>query len=121
MESLNVQEIKKDNIMVAYFKNFYVIIQHRISANLEKVTLILLLDSQKETIAGRYLYDENGKMIASTEYETGNGIVPNKIFIQWYEENIFLTWDLSKIKINLGINPSYWIMPNMKNSINMAQ
>jgi predicted transcriptional regulator len=60
-------------------------------------------------------------MIASTEYENGTGIVPNKIFIQWYEENIFLTWDLSEIKINLGINPSYWIMPNMKNSINMAE
>jgi|FreactcultureFD7_1027221.scaffolds.fasta_scaffold07027_4 hypothetical protein len=121
MESLNVQEIKKENIMVAYFKNFYVIIQNRISANSEKVTLVLLLDPQKETIVGRYLYDANGKMIASTEYENGTGIVPNKIFIQWYEENIFLTWDLSKIKINLGINPSYWIMPNMKNSVNMAQ
>jgi hypothetical protein len=121
IESLNVQEIKKDNITVAYFKNFYAIIQNRISANLEKVTLVLLLDPQKETIVGRYLYDINGKMIASTEYENGTGIVPNKIFIQWYEENIFLTWDLSEIKINLGINPSYWIMPNMKNSINMAE
>lgn len=126
IESLNMGAINIENIEIAKFKKFWAIIQPRKSALGESVTVVTLIDPQKNVVVGRYLYNNIGKLVASAEtsdfnQEPKTGILlPKKIFIIWYEENIEMEWHLHNPKINTEINPSYWMMPNFKNKINIG-
>jgi len=67
------------------------------------------------------LYNQNGKLIASTEYQDFSDVIPRKILIIWYEEGIALDWDLSRVQTNVGINPKFWMMPDMRSKIDMGK
>ena len=121
IESINVSPIEVDNIEIAKFKDFWAIIQPREASTGESMTVMTLIDPIKKNVAGRYLYNHNGRMIASTEYQAYSGSIPLKILIIWYEESITLEWDLSQLQINKGINPEFWVMPNIKNKIDMGK
>ena len=121
MESINVNAVKTDDIEIAKHKDFWAIIQPRTSALGERVTVTTLIHPVQKVVVGRYLYNQEGKLIVSTEYQGFSGAVPRKMIIMWYEEGITLDWDLSNVKTNLGINPQFWIMPNMKNKIDMGK
>lgn len=115
IESINVNKIDLVDIKITNFKEFIGIYQSKLSATGEPVTVLILINPVEKKVKGRYLYNENDKMIASTEYQE------EKILIIWYEEGIILNWDLSSARKNVGIDPSFWIMPNMKNKINMGE
>lgn len=124
MESINVSSVSIENIEIAKFKEFWATIQPRISGNEENVTVVTLIHPVDKVVVGRYLYNQDGKLIASTEYQDFFGLTksffPRKILIIWYEEGITLDWDLSDVQINVGINPQFWLMPDMKNKIDMG-
>lgn len=121
MESINISPINIENIEIAKFKDFWAIIQERVSATGEKVTVVTLIHPTQKVVVGRYLYNQNGKLIASTEYQDFSNEIPRKIFIIWYEEGITLDWDLSQVRKNTGINPQFWEMPVMRNKIDMGK
>lgn len=127
MESMNLDVISTENIEVAKFKNFWVVIQPRTSALGEKVTVVTLIDPQKIAVMGRYLYNQNGKLAASAETQeftidtTTGALIPKKLFIIWYEEGVEMEWLLHSPQINVGISQNYWLMPTMKNKVNMGQ
>ena len=114
IESLNINPISIENIKITQFKEFIAIIQERVATTGENVTVLILIDPKSQIVMGRYLYNQNEKLIASAEYK------PNKILIIWYEEAIVLKWDLSNIKINSGIDKKMWSMPEFKNKINIG-
>lgn len=126
MESLNLGEINTDNIEIAKFKNFWALIQSRKSANGENVSVVTLIDPQKTVVVGRYLYNSDGKLVASAETAdfsrdfTTNALIPKKIYIIWYEERVEMEWHLNTPQINTSINPNYWVMPNSRNKIDMG-
>ena len=120
MESMNISEIDTKNIEIAEFKNFIAIIQPRVSATKEKVTITTLIDPVEKLVVGRYLYNQEGKLIASTEYRDFFNLFPRKIIIIWYEENVTLNWDLSKIKTNVKVDPKFWNMPETIKKINIG-
>lgn len=126
MESLNLDIISTDNIEVAKFKNFWALIQPRTSALGENVTVVTLIDPQKTAVVGRYLYNNQGKLSASTETQeftidskTG-ALIPKKLFIIWYEEGVTMEWELKNSQINVGIPQKFWVMPNMRSKIDMG-
>lgn len=125
LESLNLGGIKTEGIEVGKFKSFWAIIQPRTSATGEKVTVVTLIEPTRPAIAGRYLYGGDGKMIASAEiqdYHEKNGlIIPKSLVIIWYEEGVIMEWTLLNPQINASINPAYWVMPTMKNSVDMGK
>jgi len=121
MESLNISPVNTENIEIAKFKDFWATIQPRTSSTGEKVTVVTLIHPTQKVIVGRYLYNQDGKLIASTEYQDFSSAIPRKIFIIWYEEGITLDWDLSGVQTNVGINPQFWVMPDMKNKIDMGK
>lgn len=127
MESLNVGTIDVKNIEIAKFKNFWAIIQPRESALGENVTVVTLIDPERTAVIGRYLYNSVGKLVASAETSDFNrdpqtgALIPKKIFIIWYEEGVEMEWHLHNPKINTGINPNYWTMPNAKNKVDMGK
>jgi hypothetical protein len=121
MESLNIDSINVENIEIAKFKENWAIIQPRISAMGENVEAVILINPIKKIVVGRYLYNQDGKLIVSTEYQNFKKNIPQKILIMWYEEKIILDLDLSKIQINVNINSNLWVMPNLKNKIDMGK
>lgn len=121
IESLSISPIDTENIEIAKFQELWVVVQPRIGSNGERVTVSTLIHPMQKIVMGRYLYDQDGKLIVSTEYQYSSNDIPVKIFITWYEEEIILNWDLSNIKINVGINPQYWVMPNIKDKIDMGK
>lgn len=121
LEALNVGDINVENIEISKFNDFWAIIQSRVDGSGDNVTAMILIDPNKEIVLGRYLYNKYDKMIASTEYSEFLDNIPRKILIIWYEEAITLTWSLQNIQINTNIDPELWIMPNIKNKIDMAE
>ena len=121
LESLNVSTVDIKNIEISKYKNFWKITQPRIASTNELVKIITLIDPEQKVVVGRYLYNQENKMIASTEYQDFYRILPKKIYIMWYEEEIALEWDLSTAKINVDINPEFWSMPNIKNKIEIGK
>lgn len=121
MESININSVSTENIEIAKHKNLWAIIQPRTSALEEKVTITTLIDPVQKLVLGRYLYNQNGKLIASTEYREFHDTIPKKILIMWHEEDVTLDWDLSNVKTNVGINEQFWVMPNIKNKIDMGK
>jgi len=127
IESMNLNTIDIKNIEVAKFKNFWAIIQQRISALGENVTIVTLIDPKKTAVIGRYLYNQQGKLVASTEVQEfsidqkTNILIPKKLYIIWYSEGITMEWQLNNPKINVIIPNNLWLIPNMKNKINIGQ
>lgn len=121
MESLNVSPVDTENIEIGKFKDFWAAIQPRTSGTGEKVTVVTLIHPTQKVVVGRYLYNQDGKLIASTEYQDFSGVIPRKILIMWYEEGITLDWDLSGVQTNVGINQQFWVMPDMRNKIDMGK
>jgi hypothetical protein len=121
LESMNIGPINIENIQFYKFKEFYSIIQNRISIMGEPVTAMILIDPQMKVVVGRYLYNETGKIIASTEYKNFGADIARNILIIWYEEGIVLDWDLKDAVINKKIDSVYWEMPNMKNKIDLSK
>ena len=121
MESLNVSPVSTENIEIAKFKELWATIQPRMSSTGEKVTVVTLIHPTQTVVVGRYLYNQNGKLIASTEYQDFSDVIPRKILIIWYEEGIALDWDLSRVQTNVGINPKFWMMPDMRSKIDMGK
>lgn len=126
VESLNVGHIEMSNVEVGQFKGYWAVFQARKSAIGEPVTLMTLVDPQRKIIVGRYLYNQQGKMVVSTEtqgfYTDRSGaVIPQHILIIWYEEGVVMEWNLNNPQINTDISPSYWVMPVMRKSIDMAK
>jgi hypothetical protein len=121
LESMNINLIDIKNIEVYKIKNFYSISQKRTSVIGDQITAIMIIDPKEKRIIGRYLYDENNKMIASTEYKNFKEDVARKILIIWYEEGITLDWDLTEAKINQKIDTAYWVMPDIKKKIDLSK
>lgn len=125
MSSLNVGSIDTENAQMIRYKEFYGVLTSKTSANGELVTVLTLIKPAGPVVAGHYLYGGDGKMIASSEVKThqnlGEHIIPKQILVIWYQEGVSMTWELHNPQINVGIDPSNWSMPNMKNSIDMGQ
>ena len=120
IQSLNINLISEDDIKIAKFKEFGAVIEDKTATTGDPVTIMTLIDMNLKIVVGRYLYNQNEKIIASAEYSEFVEKIPRKILIIWYEEGVILNWDLSKVKINSDIDQRNWSMPDMKNKINMG-
>src|SRR5581483_5503181 len=103
----------------------YGLLTPKISVNGENVTVFTLIDPQKQAVIGHYLYGADNKLQASSEiksHQTVNGfIVPKEMLIIWYSEGVSLEWTLNNPRVNVGIDPSNWTMPQMRGAIDMGK
>lgn len=118
MESLNVGQVPVTIPLVKY-KDYWVLIEERVSGLGETVTVKTLIDPKKPAVIGRYLYDKKNNLVVSAEIQefttTETGILlPKTIFIVWFDEGVSMKWDLSNIELNSNINKSNWTMPNLE-------
>lgn len=111
LEVLNFNFVPVEKAEIIKYKEGYAVIENRNGQNNEEVQTIILVDSKAKCVLGKYIYS-NEKMLASCEYYDFKEGIPEKISIFWHEEDIKMTWDLSKIKINQQIDSQLWKMPN---------
>lgn len=123
LETLNFREIDTRQIYNIPYQNGYLIFQNRISANQEKITKATFIHN--EQIVGHYLLNEHDHLIASAEIlnyqKIDNFVIPHKILVNWYTENISMEWELNQCQINQLILPAYWTMPAMNHKIDLTQ
>lgn len=118
MESMNIKGIDANNVKVFQYGKNKMIRQMRVSSLNELVIKETLIDPERSLILGHYLYDQNKKLIASSEvtgFQNVQGhIVPKSLRIIWHEEEVQMTWTLNNTSINCSINNSIWRMPPKK-------
>ena len=87
------------------------------------MTVGTLIDN--DTVKGNYLFSNNGKMIASSEIienQTIAGVLlPKKLHIIWYDENIIMDWHISDVQLNQNIHNNVWVMPNIYPKIDIGK
>lgn len=125
MESLGLNYIETKNKEFKKIEDKWAIIEKSVASTGELVKIATLIDSEKDLILGKYLYDNNYNLIASSEiiknqFDNYGNEVPKEILIIWYEENISMKWNFHKIKVNLEIKEENWQMPFSKNKIEMG-
>ena len=120
LESLTLMELNTENIEIGKFKNLWVILQKRKGISNENMTIATLIDPINERITGNYLYNSDGKMVASSEILGFYDKIPKRIFIIWYEEGITMEWTLNNPQINSKINSNLFLIPNIYPKINMG-
>lgn len=116
IESLTLSEIPIKDVEVGEFKGNWIIKQKRKAARGEDVVVATLIAKDNPRVLGNYLYNSQGKMIASTEisnhYEIQNVLVPKTMFITWHEEGLTMEWRLNSPQINVNISKSVWDLPS---------
>ena len=115
IESLNISEIKIKEIKS--FKtndNNLLIFEKRPSPTKEILDLVTIIDIPTKTIVEKYLLNNSGDKIVRTNYRQ------NKIFFEYYEENISMEWDLTNMKINDIIPDKFWNLPKNNNIIDIG-
>jgi hypothetical protein len=127
LESFGITQLPEKNIEFVKCGLLQGIIQYKVSALGENVFIVTLLDPKINTIAGKYLYREDGNLLASIEFKSFKKcnkvgvMVPTSLRITWPEENIYMDWDMSGVGINQCIDPTNWDLPYYKQTINMAE
>lgn len=81
------------------------------------ITTSVLIDSKRPTIIGRYLFNNEGRLIASAEsdsfYRCGKAFIPKKIRFMWQEEQQSLTLELENLQVNNRLPDSTWQPPRI--------
>lgn len=124
METIGINEIETKDLLVFDYKNYTCAAQSRMdSISGKPLTRIYLIDKDKKTFYGHYLFDRNQNLIVSFEvydYYCINGIYfPKEIGINWNQESVKLNWQLEKPIINYKFNESNWVIPNMQPKIDL--
>lgn len=123
LESMALGNLDSENIEVGKFKENWIIIQKRKGTSGEDVVVATLINSKNNTVMGNYLYNAQGKLIASSEildyYQINDVYVPKHIYITWYEEGVIMEWTLERPSLNVQIPESIWQIPNMPQKVEM--
>ena len=124
MECLGIDEIDLKGATIYQQENCIAVRQIRTGTMDQLVVKITLIDPKKQAIIGHYLYNDDLKLIASSEVlEFQNYkqfLIPKRIRMLWHEENAGMELTLSRVIINSQINKQLWEMPTNMPKRNLA-
>lgn len=126
IESMGLKEISIQDIEFVEINGEKGLKQNKFGTFGEKINVFTLIDLEKDIVLKRYLCDSENNVIASVDYVdylSIHGInIPNKLEISWFDEEIFMTWDITDIEVNIEIPAETWSMPEEQsiNLINVA-
>jgi outer membrane lipoprotein-sorting protein len=125
MELLGLNTINKENIKIVENDKQISVYYNMVAPNGKKTTKITIINKKLLLIAGHLIYDEKNELVSQaivsnvTKISTMN--IPSQINIVWNKKDIDITILLSNIKLNVQIDNSIFIMPNIKPSENLAR
>jgi len=88
----------------------------------ESVYLVTVIDTVGLNIVEKYICDLDYCVLACVEYSNfGSDHIPRSIKVDWYEENVYMNWEISNLKINFQIDESVWEIPNHGPMVDMTK
>jgi len=125
MTSFGLNFKKNDKSEMFPSGNSIIILNKDINHLGENNTIVTIIDKKTEIILGNYLYNNFGKLVASSEIKEyqkiKDYILPKIIFIMWQDEGISMEWTLNDIVVDLNVNDNAWNRPNIYPSINIGK
>ena len=102
-----------------------ILLSKHISHMDESMTVATLLDRDGSQAKGRYLYNSQGKMVASSEVTSRQFVqglsMPKGLLITWYEEGIVMEWTLKTVSLNTKIGNGAWAMPDIRPMVDIGK
>ena len=118
MECLGIGEIDLKGAVIYKQGSYLTVRQTRIGTMGQLAVKVTLVDIGKKVVIGHYLYDDDLKLIASSEtiefQNCGEFRIPKKIRMVWHEEGAGMELELNHVQINKIINKNTWEIPNIK-------
>ena len=125
MTSFGLNFKKNDKSEILLSGDSIIILNKDINHLGENNTIVTIIDKKTEIILGNYLYNNFGKLVASSEIKEyqkiKDYILPKIIFIMWKDEGISMEWTLNDIVVDLNVNDNAWNRPNIYPSINIGK
>lgn len=113
---LGINEIDEYDACFLYKENLFAIVKYDKNNYNKKITLIDLIDIEKNAFYGHYIFNSYNEMMVAAEvkdyYYIDGSAVPKTIYINWIEENLNVIWNLSKPSLNQNLSKENWLMPN---------
>jgi hypothetical protein len=121
-EILGINEITSGKLL-SYNTNYLANIQEDVNNTGRKIIKVKLIDLHKNALFGSYIYNMYDEIMISAEiveyHLIEDNYYPKKIVINWFEENIQMNWNMSIPKINQKFNKNNFLIPNIKNKIDL--
>lgn len=122
VKNLGIDEIKNYDKCFNY-QGYYAVATFDKNNYGKKITIIDLIDLEKNAFYGHYIYNSYDEMMVSSEvkeyYYIEGSYYPKTIYINWFEENISVIWNLCQPQINVQFNENSWKMPSNYKKINL--
>lgn len=96
------------------------VIKPSFSGMKDPVKLVTYVDPNKCLITGHGIYSQLGILDVSSEIQEFHNGLPSKITFISHADKTSLVWYLNNTKINVGIDPIRWQMPNINPKINLV-
>lgn len=128
MEILGMKDIVIREGFVTKHQRYWAVVEERMSTEQKVVNKVTLIDPEKMTVVGHYIYDLSGEILVSAEvkkFHEYNGpnfsvLVPKEIDITWFEEEVIMKWKMNEPQINHKVDPRLWVMPNKENEMELG-
>jgi hypothetical protein len=124
METLSIGKVDLLETNIVRQGKYWAVTQPRTSILGSSIIKITMIDPEKLTIVGHYIY-ESGRLVVSTEiidfYPIQNYWFPKKVRTIWLEEGVRVDWSLGPPQINKTINSNLWKKPQMQIELDMAK
>ena len=117
MECMSVGPIDMAGATVYNQSGHWAIRQTRVGTMGQLMVKVTVIDPNRKTLLGHYLYNDDLKLVASSEvlsFQTCGGfVVPKRIRMLWLEENAGMELELINVRVNSALDTSLWVMPNI--------
>lgn len=124
-KATNIYLEKNKNSEIYNLKENQIIINKTINQIGQENSIVSVTDKKNEKILANYLYDSKGYLIVSAEVKEHQIIdgyyIPKVVKINWFRENIHMTWIFNQIKLNTIISDDAWKKPNIQPLIDIGK
>lgn len=92
------------------------------SSGADHVYVVTVIDPKLLFITSKHICDANDNVMASIEYKNfQKDLIPRLIEVSWYEEGIFMRWDINSVVLNESIDECVWKVPDHEPMVDMSK
>jgi hypothetical protein len=119
-DTLGFNEVDTD-ARVGETDEYMMLVYDRYNALGQPVLYTIIVDKENTLIDGVFVTDMDGVPLATADIQRYPDGLPKRILYTWHEENRMLSMEFNQPQINLSLSSTYWVPPNKKPKINMAE
>lgn len=115
----NIDNYKKLDFFL--LNNSLVVKEKRKVSETDHVFIFTTIDLKDLIVTSKHMYDLEDNALAAVNYQNfDDNYLPRLVTINWYEENIYMEWEIKEFIINEPIDSNNWNPPNYNLKINIS-